>query len=103
MADIRADHYFVGVIGLSVLRRWYVDGEHNEARMAELRDVLDRRDDFPFALRLNPIEKTLSEGYAEWSSSYDAPNPLIEVEEPIVLPILERLAGPGVRALDAAC
>lgn len=103
MADITAAHYFAGVIGVSVLRRWYVDGDHNDARVAELRDMLDRLDDFPFSLRLNPVERDVSAGYAEWSASYDGPNPLIETEEQVVMPLLESLAGPGVRALDAAC
>jgi len=103
MADILAAHYFAGVIGLSVLRRWYVDGDRNEVRLAELRDLLDRCDEFPHSLKLNPIERDLSNGYAEWSSTYDGPNPLIETENPVVFPLLERLAGAGVTALDAAC
>ena len=42
-------------------------------------------------------------GYAEWAEMYDGPNPLIETEELVVRPILERVAEPGVQALDAAC
>lgn len=44
---------------------------------------------------------TTTAGYAAWSSSYDGPNPLIDVEQPIVRQLLADLA-PGI-ALDAAC
>lgn len=41
-------------------------------------------------------------GYRAWSTTYDEPdNPLIEVEEPAVRRILDRL--PPGDALDAAC
>jgi len=103
MPDITAGHFIAGTIGVAMLRRWYADGDVNEQRMAELADVLERRDAFPFSLALNPSERELLAGYAEWSGSYDTPNPLIAAEEPAVRPILERFGGPGVDALDAAC
>ena len=103
MGTITADQYFAGVIGLSLLRNWYVDADANEARMAELSTVLARRDEFPYSFRLDPQERALPAGYAEWAEMYDGPNPLIETEEFVVRPILERLAQPSVRALDAAC
>ena len=103
MGSITADQYFAGVIGLSLLRNWYVDADANEARMAELSTVLARRDEFPFKFRLDPQERALPAGYAEWAEMYDGPNPLIETEELVVRPILERVAEPGVQALDAAC
>jgi ubiquinone/menaquinone biosynthesis C-methylase UbiE len=71
--------------------------------MAELSTVLARRDEFPFKFRLDPQERALPAGYAEWAEMYDGPNPLIETEELVVRPILERVAEPGVQALDAAC
>src|SRR6186997_2660585 len=43
MGSITADQYFAGVIGLSLLRNWYVDAEANEARMADLTTVFARR------------------------------------------------------------
>jgi ubiquinone/menaquinone biosynthesis C-methylase UbiE len=103
MGSITADQYFAGVIGLSLLRNWYVDADTNEARMAELASVFARRDEFPYSLRLDPQERGLLPGYAEWADAYDGPNPLIETEELVVRPLLARHAQPGVRALDAAC
>ena len=103
MGSITADQYFAGVIGLSLLRNWYVDADANEARMAELSTVLARRDEFPFKFRLDPQERALPAGYAEWAEMYDGPNPLIETEELVVRPVLDRIAQSGVRALDAAC
>lgn len=103
MADITAAHYFAGTIGLALIRNWYADGGHNDARLDELRRLLDEIDEFPNSLVLNPDERDLLTGYAEWAGTYDGPNPLIEAEEPAVRPILERLATPGCRALDAAC
>ena len=103
MGTIRADHYLAGIVGMSLLRNWYVDGDANEARMAELSDVLARREEFPYSLHLDPEERTLLTGYAEWAGTYDGVNPLIAAEEPVVRPILERRAASDVRALDAAC
>ena len=102
-ADITAAHYFAGTIGLALIRHWYHDGERNETRITELRALLDQLDEFPNSLVLNPAERDLPAGYAEWAPAYDGPNPLIEAEEPVIHPILERLALPGHRALDAAC
>ena len=103
MADITAAHYFAGTIGLALIRTWYHDGEQNEVRLTELRELVERLDDFPNSLVLNPTERDLIDGYAEWAGEYDGPNPLIEAEEPVVHPILESLVVPGCRALDAAC
>ena len=65
--------------------------------------MVARLGEFPFSLALNPEERTLLDGYAEWAPVYDGPNPLIEAEEPLVRPLLAEHAGPGVRALDAPC
>lgn len=101
--DITAAHYFVGIIGFSMLRNWYGDAVFNRVRMTDLTDLLANLDQFPHSLVLNLLEHALIDGYAEWTSSYDGPNPLIGAEEPAVQPVFERLAGPGVRSLDAAC
>jgi SAM-dependent methyltransferase len=48
------------------------------------------------------VEMTVREGYAEWSKQYDdEPNPLIALEEPLVLELIGDVAGRNV--LDAAC
>lgn len=103
MGDVTAGHYFAGVIGTALLRSWYADGDINDRRLVELRSVLDHLDEFPNSLRLNPEERGLVDGYAEWAAKYDGPNPLITTEELTVLPLLDDLARPGMRALDAAC
>lgn len=103
MGTVTAAHFFAGTIGVSIARQWYVDATFNEARLRELAEMIGRLDAFPFSIELDPSERELLAGYAEWSASYDGPNPLIDTEEPVVLPILESFAGPGVWALDAAC
>jgi len=48
------------------------------------------------------VEMNVREGYAEWSKQYDGePNPLIALEEPVVLELIGDVAGMAV--LDAAC
>ena len=101
--DVTAGHLVAGVLGLSLLRHWYVDGATNARRVAELRSVLDGLDDGPLATVLNPAHDDLQTGYGAWSGSYDGPNPFIAAEEEVVVPLLEALATPGTRALDAAC
>lgn len=103
MADITAAHYFAGTIGLAMIRHWYRDGARNDALLSELQSLLDHRDDFPNSLVLDPEERDLTRGYAEWAGSYDGPNPLIDAEEPVVHPVLDALVTPGCSALDAAC
>jgi SAM-dependent methyltransferase len=103
MESITAAQLIAGTIGVSIIRRWYVDGAFNEARLGELAEVIQRRDTFPYSLVLDPAEQELISGYGEWAESYDGPNPLIAAEEPVVQPILSALCGVGVRALDAAC
>jgi ubiquinone/menaquinone biosynthesis C-methylase UbiE len=48
------------------------------------------------------MEMSVPDGYAEWSKQYDGdPNPLIALEEPVVLALIGDVAGLDV--LDAAC
>lgn len=103
MQAVTFDHYLAGVVGLGLMRHWYADGEANDARLAELADVLSKRGEFPYSLELSPSERSAHDGYAEWAESYDGPNPMINLEEAVVTPMLERLASPGLQALDAAC
>ncbi len=103
MADIIAAHFVAGILGSALLRHWYVDGDANQRRMAELAGVLERLDESPLSWRLNPVERPLEQGYEEWAPDYDGANPMIEAETPIVRSMLTPLAGQGVRALDAAC
>ena len=102
-SEVVAGHFFAGTIGLSLIRSWYTDGDANERRLDELRDLINKRAEFPFSMALNPLERDALEGYAEWAESYDGPNPMIDAEQLVVRPMLERLASPGCDALDVAC
>jgi ubiquinone/menaquinone biosynthesis C-methylase UbiE len=103
MESVTFGHYLAGVVGLALMRNWYVDGDINESRVADLSDVLTKRSEFPYSLELDPAERNLHEGYTEWAETYDGPNPMIETEQAVVLPMLEEIARPGAIALDAAC
>jgi SAM-dependent methyltransferase len=103
MDAVRFDHYLAGVVGLGLVRHWYADGSANAARMAELADILAKADEPTHSFEVSPVERSVGDGYAEWAASYDGPNPMIVVEESVVVPLLDRLAAPGLRALDAAC
>jgi ubiquinone/menaquinone biosynthesis C-methylase UbiE len=103
MGTVTADQYLAGMIGLGLLRNWYVDADVNAERMRELAETLQRSDEFPYSMVLDPTERDLHAGYQEWAPSYDGPNPMIETEERVAHPILRELAAPGLDALDAAC
>jgi ubiquinone/menaquinone biosynthesis C-methylase UbiE len=61
--------------------------------------MLDCASEFGDGAAVRPI--TATEGYDVWAEYYDGPNDLIDLEEPIIRPIIDRLPiGP---ALDAAC
>jgi SAM-dependent methyltransferase len=103
MSAVRFDHYLAGVVGLGLMRHWYADGGANATRMSELADILAKADEPSHAWEVSPVERPVDVGYAEWAATYDGPNPMITLEESVVVPLLERLAAPGCRALDAAC
>lgn len=103
MGTVTADQYLAGIVGLGLLRTWYLDADANATRMAELAETLTRSDEFPYSLVLDPDERDLHHGYEEWSPTYDGPNPMIETEERVAHPILREFGRPGVAALDAAC
>jgi ubiquinone/menaquinone biosynthesis C-methylase UbiE len=96
--DITEQHCAVGTLGLALLRGWYVDGDANERLAVAIRTLLDEP-----GTPLNPAPAGMLAGYAAWSTRYDGDNPMIETEEAVVLPVLDELAAPGVRALDAGC
>ena len=95
--------YLIGLEGLALLRGW--GGDFDEAfvraRLDEVRRLLDDdrlRDHAGVHVRRGD---TVS-AYRDWAPTYDEPNSLFAVDEPVVLGILDGLAEPGV-ALDAAC
>lgn len=94
--------YLLGLEGIALLRAFV--GEYGrdftEARLAEIRDLLDALPDL--GAGADTAEMATTEGYHNWVDSYDAPgNQLIDLEQPIVRDILDGLP-PGL-ALDAAC
>ncbi len=93
--------YLLGLQGIALMRAFNggYDREFTEARIAEIREMLDAAADFGDGATSHPI--TAAEGYDSWAERYDGPNDLLELEEPIIAPLLDRRpAGP---ALDAAC
>ena len=96
----RLKHFIAGLEGIALLRHWLVgDRAQAERRFEALRRLL--RSDAP-GIALEPPELDVVDGYARWAASYDGtPNPLIEVEEPVVRARIDAL--PPGRALDAAC
>ncbi len=75
------------------------DREFTLARLAEIRALLDSAEQFGDGVATRQI--TAEEGYDLWAASYDEPNDLVDLEEPVIRPILDRL--PVGTALDAAC
>jgi SAM-dependent methyltransferase len=100
---VRIREVLVGVEGLALLRRLFEgDDEAAEARLAEVRHLMDPAQDAVVAQEIRVPELEVTAGYARWSTTYDAPgNPLIAIEEPAVWSLLE--ASPPGTALDAAC
>ena len=93
--------YLLGLQGVALLRAYNgeYDREFTEARIAEIRAMLDCASEFGDGATVRPI--TATEGYDVWAEDYDGPNDLIDLEEPIIRPIIDRLPlGP---VLDAAC
>jgi SAM-dependent methyltransferase len=95
--------FLLGLEGAALLRACAGDGFDRAfvaARIAETRALLDAAP--ALGEGPEPGQITTADGYRIWSATYDEPgNPLIEVEEPTVREILDRL--PPGRALDAAC
>jgi ubiquinone/menaquinone biosynthesis C-methylase UbiE len=94
--------YVLGLEGVALLRAF--NGEYGqdftEARLAEIRTLLDSADQLGAAAVTRPI--TTMEGYRAWAWRYDQPgNGLIDLEQPVVREILDSL--PRGTALDAAC
>jgi SAM-dependent methyltransferase len=99
----RLVRYLVGVEGLALLRGWLQDRGATDERLADVERLLrDRTTNPMLAMDLPVPEVAVREGYASWVETYDAmPNPLIQVEEPVIREMLDRT--PPGRALDAAC
>jgi ubiquinone/menaquinone biosynthesis C-methylase UbiE len=90
------------MIGTSLLRDWYLGGGDQAERLEDLfaavRVLEGRSGDGSV-----PREVFPRDGYAEWASTYDEPNPMIEAEEALVHSLLAPKLRPGKIVLDAAC
>ena len=94
--------YLLGLEGLALLRAYAgeYDRDFTQARLAEIQALLDLAGQFGDGADVPPI--TTAEGYRAWARTYDQPgNRLIDLEQPVVWPILDRMP-PGL-AVDAAC
>ncbi|HEU5356826.1 MAG TPA: methyltransferase domain-containing protein [Actinocrinis sp.] len=97
--------YLLGLEGVALLRGMRDgdgDREFVEARIAEIRELLAD----PVLLKVDGIDATpgsisTEQVYNAWAASYDEPNTMIDLEQPLVHEILDAL--PVGTALDAAC
>jgi SAM-dependent methyltransferase len=100
--EFRRAHFLLGLEGLAILRRWWLDPAAVEARAAEIADIMNtmESDEFLSAPRDVPETGPLK-GYARWAETYDDPgNPVVSAEERGMRPLLDELDG---RVLDAGC
>jgi SAM-dependent methyltransferase len=76
------------------------DRDFTEARLAEVRELLEATDQLGGGVDVDPIPA--ADGYRGWAETYDQPgNALIDIEQPAVREILDGFE-PGT-ALDVAC
>lgn len=103
MAKVWPVHYALGVAGVALIRNWMAGDDTAKARADELISLTRRFTEDPsLNFQLDIPDMEVESGYALWADTYDNfPNPLINVEEPIIRALLERM--PAGRALDAAC
>jgi SAM-dependent methyltransferase len=94
--------YLLGLEGLALLRAYAGEygREFTEARFAEMRDLLDRAEEFGTGSE-RPYMPT-SRGYDGWSKTYDTEdNGAFPLQDQMVFPLLDALK-PGL-TIDAAC
>lgn len=94
--------YLLGLEGVALLRAFA--GEHDraftEARIAEVRELLDRADELGPGVDVPPLP--VADGYDGWAATYDGEdNGCFPMRDDVLAPMLDALT-PG-RALDAAC
>ena len=94
--------YVLGLEGLALLRAWA--GDYDEAFVRERLDEVRRLLDDPVLAGHPGIRVrrgTTRAAYAAWASTYDQPNTLFDIDEPVLAELLDPI--PPGRALDAAC
>jgi hypothetical protein len=80
---LRLRELLVGVEGLALLRQLFDrDDDVAEARLAEVRRLMEPAGDATLGAGLDVPELGVTEGYGRWAATYDRPgNPLIAVEQ----------------------
>ena len=94
--------YLLGLEGVALMRAFAgeYDRAFTEARIAEVRALLDRAADLGPGVDVAPLP--VADGYDGWAEVYDGEdNGCFPMRDDVLLPMLDRLA-PG-RVLDAAC
>lgn len=94
--------YLLGLEGVALMRAFA--GEHDqaftEARIAEVRSLLERADELGPGVDVPPLP--VVDGYDGWAVTYDGEdNGCFPMRDDVLTPMLDRLS-PG-RTLDAAC
>ena len=94
--------FILGFEGLAIVRAWGLAPETVRERARSIAEIVEHREESPWANPLVEREASVGEGYSEWASSYDRPdNPIVMAEERVVQEMLD--ASPTGAALDAAC
>ena len=94
--------FLIGMEGVALMKAFSgeFDREFTLARLVEVQALLDAADRLGEGTEVPPMSTVA--GYDGWSATYDSPgNGIFEIEEPALLPLLERREA-GV-AVDAAC
>jgi ubiquinone/menaquinone biosynthesis C-methylase UbiE len=100
--EAKLERFLIGLRGLGLLRGWpFGDPEAADEQLRAIADLLAHRDAPPMNDALDLEEFDHAEGYAAWAETYDESNPLIDLEEVTLGPILAE-PGPG-DAADVAC
>lgn len=94
--------YLLGIEGVALMRAFA--GEHDkaftEARIAEVRQLLDRIDELGPGMEIPPLP--VADGYDGWAATYDGEeNACFPMRDDLLTPMLDQL--PAGRVLDAAC
>lgn len=100
---VHSRQYDLGLGGLALLRNRLV-GDENLAR-----EIIDEICTIAASIKNEDsikseeaVKYSVASGYKKWAATYDSmPNLLIEIEEPVVKPLLQKL--PLGTALDAGC
>jgi len=94
--------YLLGLEGVALMRAFAgeYDRAFTQARISEIRSLLDRADEFGAGSDI-PVMST-ARGYDGWATTYDDEvNGAFPIQDSVLLPILDQLR-PGV-TIDAAC